>query len=102
MASTPSVTLYSRDGCHLCQVVHRIAQRVQQDLPFQLQYVDVDSHPVWAERFGARVPVILIDQRETFSGRVTEGQLRRAIERARWRSPISRILSRLKLALARG
>ena len=32
----------------------------------------------------------------------TEGRLRRAIERARWRSPISRILSRLKLALTRG
>ena len=97
----PSVTIYSRGGCHLCEVVHRIAKRVQQDLPFHLQYIDVASHPVWTERFGNRVPVVLIDQRERFSGRVTEGQLRQAIERARWRSPISRILSRLKLALTR-
>jgi hypothetical protein len=71
-------------------------------MPFHLEYVDVDSSPVWAERFGNRVPVVFIDDREISSGTITEGGLRRAIEKARWRSPISRILSRLKLALTRG
>lgn len=98
----PSVTIYSREGCHLCKVVHRIAKRVQQDLPFRLECIDVDSHPVCAERFGNRIPVVLINHHEKFSGKVTEGQLRKAIERARWRNPVSRILSRLKLALTRG
>ena len=100
--TTPSVTIYSRNGCHLCEVVRRIAQRIQQDVPFHLDYVDVDSNPVWAERFGHRVPVVLIDQREACTGRITEGRLRQALEKAHWRSPISRILSRLKLALRRG
>ena len=103
MASAiPSITIYSRSGCHLCEVVHRIAQRIQQDVPFHLAYVDVESNPMWVERFGHRVPVVLIDQREACAGRITEGRLRQAIEKARRRSPISRILSRLKLALRRG
>ena len=101
-STTPAVTIYSRRGCHLCEVVRRIAQRIQQDVPFHLEYVEVDSSPLWLERFGNRVPVILIDQQEACSGKITEGQLRRAIEKARWRSPISRILSRLKLAHTRG
>ena len=98
----PTVTIYSRSDCHLCQVVHRMAQHLQGELAFQLHYVDVDARPDWVGHFGDRVPVVLIDQREIFSGRVTEGQLRRAIEKARWRNPISRILSRLKLTLTRG
>jgi Glutaredoxin-like domain (DUF836) len=100
-ATTPSVTIYSRRECHLCHVVYRIARRIQQDVPCHLEYVEVDSDPVWVERFGDRVPVVLIDSREVCSGTITEGRLRRAIEKARWRSPISRILFRLKLALTR-
>ena len=101
-SAPPSVTIYSRTGCHLCRVVYRMARRLQRDLPFQLEYVDVGTHCDWAQRFGDRVPVVLINEQEACSGRITENQLRRAVEKARWRSPISRILSRLKLALMRG
>jgi thioredoxin-like negative regulator of GroEL len=97
----PSITIYWRSGCHLCEVIHRMARRLQADLSFRLYYIDVDSNPDLVGRFGDRVPVVLIDQREIFSGKVTESQLRRAIEKARWRNSISRILSRLKLALKR-
>lgn len=98
----PAVTIYSRKECHLCHVVYRIARRIQEDLSFYLEYVEMDSNPAWTERFGDRVPVVLIDGREISSGPIAEGRLRRAIEKARWRSPISRILSRLKLTLTRG
>ncbi len=98
----PSVTIYSRNGCHLCEVIYRMARRIQTDLAFQLRYVDVEAEADLAHRFGEQVPVVLIDGREIFFGRITESQLRRAIEKARWRNPISRILSRLKLALKRG
>jgi hypothetical protein len=48
------------------------------------------------------VPVVLIDEKEILSGKITGGALRKAIKKARWRNPISRILSRVKLALTRG
>jgi hypothetical protein len=69
---------------------------------FELNDVDVDKDPALAEQYGSKVPVVFIDRRETFFGKVSEGHLKRAIKRARWRSPISRILSRMKLALTRG
>ncbi len=96
------ITIMSRQDCHLCRVVTRVARQVQQDLSFQLSVVDIDSDPGLRKRYGDRVPVVLLNDQETFSGKVTGGALREAIKKARWRNPISRILSRVKLALTRG
>ena len=96
------VTIISRHDCHLCHVVHRVAEQVRQELAFDLVEMDVDSDPRLVTQYGDRVPVILLDGREAISGKVTGGQLRKTIKKARWRNPISRILSRVKLALTRG
>lgn len=96
------VTIVSRHNCHLCRVVYRVAAQVQQDLSFDLVTVDVDSDQSFLTRYNDRVPVVLIDGREALSGRMTGRELREAIKKARWRSPVSRILSRVKLALTRG
>ena len=79
-----------------------MACHLQKELSFELEKIDVSTDNNLGATYGDRVPVVLISHRERFSGPVTEGQLRRAIKKARWRSPISRILSRIKLALTRG
>lgn len=96
------VIIMSRRECHLCHVVARVAAQVQEDLAFQLTIVDVDNDEHLRREYGDRIPVVLLDDREILSGKVTGGELRKAIQRARWRNPISRILSRVKLALTRG
>ncbi len=96
------ITVVSRHGCHLCRVAHRVAEQLHQDLSFELAAVDVDDDPHLLAQYSDRVPIILINGRETLFGKVTGGELREAIKRARWRNPVSRILSRVKLALTRG
>ena len=96
------VTILSREDCHLCDVVYRIATHLQSELHIETSKVSIESDRVLMERYGARVPVILLDEVEQFEGNVTEGELRRAIKKARWRRPISRILSRLGYAPKRG
>lgn len=96
------VTIMSRRECHLCHVVARVAAQVQEDLAFNLTIVDVDHDEHLRQQYGDRIPVVLLDDRELLSGKVTGGELRKAIKKARWRNPISRILSRMKLALTRG
>lgn len=78
----PEVIIYSRPDCHLCNVVERIAKTVQAEHPFILTRINVDETSDLAIRYGERVPVVLIDLVEAFSGTVTEGEFRRAIERA--------------------
>lgn len=96
------VTIISRRDCHLCRVVSRVTAQVREDLSFTLDRVDVDNDQDLLARYGTRVPVVLIDQHEALSGKITAGELREAIKRARWKNPISRILSRVKLTLTRG
>ena len=96
------VTILSREDCHLCNVVYRIALCLQSELHIETSKVLIEGDKVLMERYGARVPVVLLDEVEHFAGNVTEGELRRAIKKARWRRPISRILSRLGYAPKRG
>jgi hypothetical protein len=96
------VTILSREDCHLCNVVYRIALRLQSELHIETSKVLIEGDRLLMERYGARVPVVLLDEVEHFAGNVTEGELRRAIKKARWRRPISRILSRLGYAPKRG
>ena len=90
------VTILSRHDCHLCDVAINVARRLQTECPFCLSHVDIANDEHLSALYNARIPVIFIDQVETFSGKITEGELRQAIKRARWRRPISRILSRLR------
>jgi hypothetical protein len=97
------VTILSRHDCHLCDVVMRIAQKVQAETPFTLTCMNIDEQADLATRYSDRIPVVLIDQVEVLSGKITEGDFRRAINnKARERGPISRILSRLRSTLRRG
>ena len=96
------LTIMSRRECHLCHVVARVAAQVQEDLAFHLTIVDIDTDEQLRRQYGDRIPVVLLDDRELLSGKVTAGDLRKAIKKARWRDPISRILSHIKLALTRG
>lgn len=90
------VTIFSRPDCHLCDVVERMARQMQAEVPFALTRINIDDNADLAARYGNHVPIVLINQVETLSGKITEGDFRRAINKARERGPISRILSRLR------
>ena len=75
------VTILSRKDCHLCDVVYRIATHLQSELHIEMNIVDVDSDSSLTERYGTRVPVVLLDEIEHFAGSVTEEELRRAIKK---------------------
>ena len=98
MSNPIRVIILSRKDCHLCDVVYRMAVRLQLELHIDTKKVSIEGDTDLLERHGARVPVVLLDGIEHFSGNVTEGELRRAIKKARWRRPISRILSCLGYA----
>jgi glutaredoxin len=75
--SSLHVVLYTRDGCHLCDEAHKLllAHQITPAL------VDIDNDPVLRERFGCLVPVVEIDGRIRFRGRVEPVLLRRILRR---------------------
>ena len=75
------VTIISRHDCHLCRVVHRVAEQLQQEVSFDLVVLDAEGETRAAAEYGDRVPVVLIDGKEALSGKVTGAALRRAIKK---------------------
>jgi glutaredoxin len=72
----PTVTLYTRAGCHLCEQAERVLREQRAATPFRLELVDVDRDPELARRYGVRVPVVAVDGVELFEYEVPADLLR--------------------------
>lgn len=72
-ASTHNVVLYTREGCHLCEVAHDMLR----DHGFEPKLVDVDTDSALRERFDTCVPVVEVDGKIRFRGRIDLLLLRR-------------------------
>ena len=75
------VRVYTRHGCHLCDVALGVLQdpQYQPYLPVP-EEVDIDADVELRRRFGELVPVVECDGKIRFTGRVDEVLLRRLIE----------------------
>lgn len=56
-----SLTVYTRAGCHLCEVAVDAAARIAADTGSAFTTVDVDADPEDQAEYGDLVPVILVD-----------------------------------------
>lgn len=72
----PSVVLYTRSGCHLCDD----ALELLRQHGLQPVLVDIDADPELRDRFHTCVPVVEIDGQVRFRGRVNGVLLRRLLD----------------------
>ena len=72
---TPQAILYTRRGCCLCEQAK--AQLERQGL--RVEEIDIDGDPLLRQRYNDCVPVVMIDGKERFRGRVEERLLRRIL-----------------------
>jgi glutaredoxin len=56
---TPELTVYVRHGCHLCADMLELLETLKPELGFSVCVRDVDDDAALAERYGARVPVLV-------------------------------------------
>ena len=72
-----TVTLYTRDGCHLCEEAE--AALATLDVPFTLLRVDVEADDELFKRYLERIPVVAVDGEEVFDYVVDVPELRRKL-----------------------
>ncbi len=72
----PEIVLYSRQACHLCDVAAEVLVRHQ----LKFEVLDIDADPALRERYDECVPVVVIDGKERFRGRIDELLLRRILQ----------------------
>ena len=62
--SAPTLTVYSRSYCHLCDELIAGLQSLQARFHFAIDIVDVDADHALEARYGADVPVLVHGARE--------------------------------------
>jgi glutaredoxin len=77
----PTVTVYGRPGCHLCEEAREVVEAVRAEHGFVLEEVDVSLDPALHRRYGERVPVVAVDGEELFEYFVDPEGLRRRVGR---------------------
>jgi glutaredoxin len=60
------VVVYSRNGCHLCDVVKETLAQLRGEADFQWCEVDIDADPALRRQYNDQVPVVFIDGRKAF------------------------------------
>lgn len=62
--SRPELVVFSRAGCHLCDIMIRDLEAVIVGQDVGLKVVDIESSSSLADRYGERIPVLEADGEE--------------------------------------
>jgi glutaredoxin len=73
------VVLYSRPGCHLCDVARGVILAERERAPFEFDEVDIETDPALELEYAIRIPVITMDGEERFEISVDPGAFARAV-----------------------
>jgi hypothetical protein len=76
------LVLYTRAGCHLCDVMKEEIERARIGTTCKLREIDVDTDPALVAKYDRSVPVLEIAGRAAFKGRATAEDIARKVERA--------------------
>jgi glutaredoxin len=74
------VLVYSRPGCHLCEVVEEQLARLRKEHDFAVEVVDIDGDPALAELYGREIPVVMLDGKKVAKYHLDEAMLVRRLQ----------------------
>jgi glutaredoxin len=74
-----ALTIYSRPGCHLCDEMKAVVQRVAQSVPLQLEEIDISTSAELESLYGLEIPVLMVDGKKAAKYRIGEDELRRVL-----------------------
>jgi len=81
MEAVPTVTVYGRPGCHLCDDALAVLERIRADTPFALETVDIEGDDALLRAYLERIPVVALDGLEVYDYHVDEADLRARLAR---------------------
>ena len=72
----PTVTLYSRPGCHLCEVVKEQLETIRREMDFHIEERNIDEEASLRERYNDDIPVVAVNGQDVFKHRMDIGKFR--------------------------
>ncbi len=80
---SPTVVLFGREGCCLCDDARDVLLRVRAKHPFTLEERDIEEDERLLRAYLERIPVVTIDGREAFELFVDGDELERRLTESR-------------------
>jgi glutaredoxin len=74
------VVVYSRPGCHLCDVVKDTLRALENRGTFQWREVNIDDDPELRRQYRDQIPVVFVDGRKAFKYHMKERDFLRRLE----------------------
>ena len=81
MTAVPTVTVYGRPGCHLCDDALAVIDRIRADTPFALETLNIEDDDALLRAYLERIPVVALDGVEVYDYYVDEADLRARLAR---------------------
>jgi glutaredoxin len=75
------VTVYSRNGCHLCEVALSDIENFKGEFEFQIEKILIDGNSDLEKKYGEEVPVILINGKQHDFFRIDPERFRDAMQK---------------------
>lgn len=72
----PTIDLYGRDGCHLCEDARAQLVALAPELGFDLNDINIEADDDLHRRYLERIPVVVLDGEHLFDFFVDEAVLR--------------------------
>lgn len=79
MTEPREVVVYSRKGCHLCEIVKESLVKLHKRGGFRWREVDVDSDTELRRLYNDQVPVVFINGHKAFKYRMDEQEFLRKL-----------------------
>jgi glutaredoxin len=78
-----TLSIVGKPGCHLCDDAKEVIDSVVRQFPeVELESVSIEDNPLWADIYGERIPVVLLNGVEHAQWRVDPEKLIRALRQA--------------------
>ena len=81
MSEPIRVDIYSRPGCHLCDVAKDVIEKVRRRYPFNLSIINIETDPALETAYGTEIPVVTINGNKAFKYKVDEAEFEQKVKR---------------------
>jgi glutaredoxin len=79
MTVTHRVVLYSKPGCHLCEITHQLLLGLQREFDLAIEEIDITRDAALLEHYRETIPVLVIDDRATLAAPIRTADIRAAL-----------------------
>ncbi len=76
---THRIVLYSKPGCHLCEIAHQLIQGLEREFPLAIEERDISRDQALYDQYWDKIPVVVIDEATTLMAPIRVADVRRAL-----------------------